>query len=78
MTERHSRGTVLYDTMAIRRADFSEMMDVAADDAMIQIKDNAFSDGILEDGYGNIGRHGTSFSEKKKSPKKHKKGGHIT
>ena len=29
-------------------------------------------------GYGNIGRHGTSFSEKKKSPKKHKKGGHIT
>lgn len=42
-----------------------EMMDTAAEEAIKQIDDNAYADGLLEDGYGNIGRYGISFFRKK-------------
>ncbi|MBQ9503860.1 MAG: PD-(D/E)XK nuclease domain-containing protein, partial [Lachnospiraceae bacterium] len=41
-----------------------EMMDEAADEAIKQIDDNAYTDALLEDGYGNIGRYGISFFRK--------------
>ena len=40
------------------------MMDEAAEQAIQQIDDNAYVDGLLEDGYGNIGRYGISFFRK--------------
>ena len=41
-----------------------EMMDGAADDAIKQIDDNHYTDALMEDGYGNIGRYGVSFFRK--------------
>ena len=41
-----------------------EMMDEAAEEAIRQIDDNSYADGLLEEGYGNIGRYGISFFRK--------------
>ena len=41
-----------------------EMMDTAAEEAIKQIDDLSYVDGLLEDGYGNIGRYGISFFRK--------------
>ena len=41
-----------------------ELMDSAALEAIQQIDDNSYVDGLLEDGYGNIGRYGISFFRK--------------
>ncbi len=42
-----------------------EMMDEAAEEAIKQIDDNAYTDALLEEGYGNIGRYGISFFKKR-------------
>ncbi len=42
-----------------------EMMDTAAEDAIKQIDDNAYTDALLEEGYGNLGRYGISFYKKR-------------
>ncbi|MBQ9504393.1 MAG: PD-(D/E)XK nuclease domain-containing protein [Lachnospiraceae bacterium] len=42
-----------------------EMMDKAAEEAIKQIDDNAYTDALLEEGYGNIGRYGISFFKKR-------------
>ncbi len=41
-----------------------EIMDAAAEKAIRQIDENAYADGLLEDGYGNIGKYGISFFRK--------------
>ena len=41
-----------------------ELMDETAEEAIRQIDDNSYADGLLEDGYGNIGRYGISFFRK--------------
>ncbi len=41
-----------------------EMMDAAAEKAIRQIDDFHYVDGLLEAGYGNIGRYGISFFRK--------------
>ena len=41
------------------------MMDKAAEEAIKQIDDNAYTDALLEEGYGNIGRYGISFFKKR-------------
>ena len=41
-----------------------EMMDAAAEEAIKQIDDLHYADGLLEEGYGNIGRYGISFFRK--------------
>ena len=41
-----------------------EMMDAAAEEAIKQIDDLHYADGLLEEGYGNIGRYGISFFKK--------------
>ena len=41
-----------------------EMMDTAAEEAIKQIDDLHYADGLLEEGYGNIGRYGISFFKK--------------
>ena len=40
------------------------MMDTAAEEAIKQIDDLHYADGLLEEGYGNIGRYGISFFKK--------------
>ncbi len=42
-----------------------EMLDAAAEDAIKQIDDNAYTDALLEEGFGNIGRYGVSFYRKR-------------
>ena len=42
-----------------------EMMDAAAEEAIKQIDDLHYADGLLEEGYGNIGRYGISFFKKR-------------
>ena len=42
-----------------------EMMDTAADEAIQQIDDLCYTDALLEEGYGNIGRYGISFFKKR-------------
>ena len=42
-----------------------EMMDEAAEAAIKQIDDSAYADGLLEEGYGNIGRYGIAFFKKR-------------
>ena len=41
-----------------------EMMDAAAEQAIRQIDEKSYTDALLEDGYGNIGRYGISFFRK--------------
>ena len=42
-----------------------ELMDAAADDAIRQIDEEAYTDALLEEGFGNIGRYGISFFRKR-------------
>ncbi len=42
-----------------------EMLDAAAEEAIKQIDDNAYTDALLEEGFGNIGRYGISFYKKR-------------
>ncbi|MCR5791020.1 MAG: ATP-binding protein [Lachnospiraceae bacterium] len=42
-----------------------ELMDEAAEEAIKQIDDMQYTDALLEDGYGNIGRYGISFFKKR-------------
>ncbi len=42
-----------------------EMLDAAAEEAIKQIDDNAYTDALLEEGYGNLGRYGISFFKKR-------------
>lgn len=42
-----------------------ELLDEAAEEAIRQIDDRHYADGLLEEGYGNIGRYGISFFRKR-------------
>ena len=42
-----------------------EMLDAAAEEAIKQIDDLHYADGLLEEGFGNIGRYGVAFFKKR-------------
>ncbi|MBQ7564989.1 MAG: hypothetical protein IJT16_13500, partial [Lachnospiraceae bacterium] len=42
----------------------AEDMDIAADEALKQITDLRYTDALMDEGYGTIGRYGISFFRK--------------